>query len=208
MSLKRIVCFGDSITQGTGMPDADRWPGRLAFLLEKKAGDPDRCEVYNRGVGGDTTALALDRIQRDVLPLLPATVLIEFGINDSYVYPGRRTSRVGVFDYEQNLKEIVRLVRDSAGVPVLIVNHPLTRRKDVHRQGNGLAIGKNLEPYNRIVRRVAKQTGTRSIDLPQDLKKRRIGVEASCSEDGVHLSPEGSRFYAEIVFEKLIPCRH
>ena len=92
MKKKRIICFGDSITQCQGFAEADRWTARLAFLLEKKL--PGQWEVYNRGVGGNTTAMALDRFQTDVLPLLPGFVIIEFGINDAYVLPWCRTPRV------------------------------------------------------------------------------------------------------------------
>ena len=106
--MKNIVCFGDSITQGQGLAENHRWTARLAFLLEERF--PGRFDVFNKGVGGNTTALALDRIQTDVLPLLPAIVLIEFGINDAYVYPWCRTPRVGLKDFRANLEEIIRQV--------------------------------------------------------------------------------------------------
>ena len=82
---RRVICFGDSITHAQDCAEADRWTTQLAFQLEQAS--PGRFEVFNRGIGGNTTALGLDRIQNDVISLLPGLVLIEFGINDSYVFP-------------------------------------------------------------------------------------------------------------------------
>jgi lysophospholipase L1-like esterase len=119
---QNLICFGDSITQGAGLAENHRWTARLAFLLEERF--PERFDVFNRGVGGNTTAMALDRIQADVVPLLPAIVLIEFGINDAYVYPWCKTPRVGLKDFRRNLEEIIRQVLSSGGHPRLIINHP------------------------------------------------------------------------------------
>jgi len=202
MKKERIICFGDSITQGQGYAEADRWTARLAFLLEEKM--PGRWEVFNRGTGGNTTAFALDRIQTDVLPLLPGLVLIEFGINDAYVLPWCRTSRVGLIDYRKNLGDMIRQIRVAKGKPLLIVNHPVTLRKNLHRQGNGSSIGKQLIPYNRTVRRLAKQREVQCLDLPELLKRRKVSAKTFLSEDGVHLSAEGNRVYANILFEQVI----
>ena len=93
-SHRRIVCFGDSITHAQACAEAHRWTTQLAFQLEKAS--PGGFEVFNRKIGGNTTELALDRIQNDVIPLLPGLVLIEFGINDSYVFPWARILRVAL----------------------------------------------------------------------------------------------------------------
>ncbi len=199
MNKTTVVCFGDSITMCAAEAEADRWTARLAFLLERHF--PGKYDVFNRGIGGNTTALALDRIVTDVLALKPAMVLVEFGINDAYVYPWCRSPRVGLADYRRNLGEIVRLVRATKALPVLIVNHPLTLCGHLHSQGNGAAIGKNLEPYHEAVREIACTEGVPSIDLPRIMAEENLPPESLHSSDGVHLSPHGNRVYAELVFE-------
>ena len=199
--MKNIICFGDSITQCQGSPEAGRWTARLAFLLEQRF--PGKFDVYNRGLGGNTTALALDRIQQDVTPQLPAIVFIEFGINDSYVYPWCQTPRTSLNDFRKNLEQIVRLVKTGGGEPYLIVNHPVTLRTDLHPQGNGESIGRNLQPYNQAIRRLAKAHRAACIDLPRLLKKSTSDPSALCSEDGVHLSPQGNRTYADCLAESI-----
>jgi lysophospholipase L1-like esterase len=69
-----IVCFGDSLTAGTGAPSGMSYPEQLERLL----GEP----VINAGRPGDTTASALARLDDDVLALRPRLVLITLGGND------------------------------------------------------------------------------------------------------------------------------
>ncbi|MFE9204270.1 SGNH/GDSL hydrolase family protein [Micromonospora sp. NPDC007230] len=89
-----MVCFGDSITDGTGStPDADRrWPDRLAARM--LAGPPEeRFGLLNAGIGGNRLLLdagnpgqgvnALARLERDVLARTGVcTVVVLEGIND------------------------------------------------------------------------------------------------------------------------------
>jgi lysophospholipase L1-like esterase len=88
-----IVCFGDSITDGTGSTvDAhDRWHDVLARrLLELPAAQ--RKAVVNEGIGGNTIThttppgtgpAAIDRLDRDVLERAGVTHVIFFeGTND------------------------------------------------------------------------------------------------------------------------------
>ncbi|MFA6959448.1 MAG: SGNH/GDSL hydrolase family protein [Opitutaceae bacterium] len=201
MNKTRIVCYGDSITQGAGLAEADRWTARLAFDLEQR--EPDRFSVYNRGVGGNTTALALDRFNADLAPLLPALVLIEFGINDAYVYPWSRRPRVSLAEYVRNLHEIVRAVQAAAAMPILIINHPLTLLRKLHPQGNGKSLRENLAPYSTATRRLATRHKIHLIDLPALVRRERIRPATLLASDGVHLSDEGNRVYARLVVSSL-----
>jgi len=69
-----IICFGDSLTYGTGAGKGMDYPSQLSKLI----GRP----VLNAGVPGDTTARALKRLARDVLSKKPDMVLITLGGND------------------------------------------------------------------------------------------------------------------------------
>jgi lysophospholipase L1-like esterase len=88
---RAIVCFGDSITDGTASTlDADaRWPNHLAERLAA-AGRLDRLAVLNQGLDGNRLATgrgrgaaALARFDRDVLAFPNVGhVVILLGIND------------------------------------------------------------------------------------------------------------------------------
>jgi len=78
----KIVCFGNSLTEGygagTGDPPIDKNKSYPYYLSEKV-----NVPVINLGVNGETTAQAVKRVGK-VLSHNPAVVFIEFGANDLF----------------------------------------------------------------------------------------------------------------------------
>jgi lysophospholipase L1-like esterase len=137
-----IVCFGDSLTYGTGAPPGRDYPSQLSKMIARP--------VINAGVPGDTTAEALRRLERDVLDLSPAVVLVTLGGNDL-------KNGVAVETAHRNLKRIVTAIQ-SRGARVIIggLNFPLSDRG-----------------YGRMYRRLAEETGAMLIPhVLQDIMGR------------------------------------
>jgi lysophospholipase L1-like esterase len=116
-----IVCFGDSITDGTAstMNGDDRWPNVLSRRL---AAAGHRAAVINAGIGGNQVAGPSDyspqkpfpggpsagaRIERDVLSLsgVSAVIWLE-GINDF-----SRNGNASAETVQARMREIVSLMR-------------------------------------------------------------------------------------------------
>jgi len=184
--MERIICFGDSITACSSLPDSHRWVSHLQAALDAAA--PGHFQVFNRGVGGDTTYDGLKRFDSAVLPLLPGWVLIEFGFNDASVSPGRRSARVPLPAYREFLEDILRLVRKQGGRPILIGNHPIRKDRPTP-QGNRRSYWRNGAPYRPVVHELAKKTRTPLIDLEAALST--VPLEELVTEDGLHLSASG-----------------
>lgn len=70
----KIVCLGDSLTYGYGVPQKDGWVSRTAEATGHT--------LVNMGVSGDTTGGMLARFARDVLAQRPRRVLLMGGAND------------------------------------------------------------------------------------------------------------------------------
>lgn len=70
----KIVCYGDSLTEGSDVDKAYTWPS----LLENKLSIP----VVNHGIGGDTTGGMLSRFSFQVLQESPKFVILMGGTND------------------------------------------------------------------------------------------------------------------------------
>jgi lysophospholipase L1-like esterase len=100
-----IVAFGDSLTAGYQVADADSYPAQLAQLVGR--------EVLNRGVSGDSTADGLARLDRDVLSENPRVVLLSLGANDML----RRQPIEQTF---ANLRRIVDRIQARGALVVLI----------------------------------------------------------------------------------------
>lgn len=104
LSVSRIVCFGDSLTFGTGAPEGRDYPS----VLEELTG----VEVINAGVPGNTTEDALKRVDEDVLDYEPDVVLITLGGNDLKNRIGESTARA-------NLTTIIQLIQASGAMVIL-----------------------------------------------------------------------------------------
>jgi len=104
LSGENIICFGDSLTFGTGAPRDKSYPAQLAKLI----GHP----VINSGIPGDTTARALQRLERDVLSKSPRIVLITLGGNDLKNGVGKKVAF-------KNLAEIVEAIQTKGGLVVM-----------------------------------------------------------------------------------------
>lgn len=98
-----IICFGDSLTFGTGAPRDKSYPAQLAEMI----GQP----VINSGIPGDTTDRALRRLERDVLSKSPRIVLITLGGNDLKNGVDKKTAF-------KNLKDIVDTIQARGALVV------------------------------------------------------------------------------------------
>ena len=76
-----IVAFGDSITKGGNVESHEQFTSIAEKELTQAIGK--QIKIINAGVNADITALALQRIERDVLAHKPDFVTVMFGVNDA-----------------------------------------------------------------------------------------------------------------------------
>lgn len=100
-----IIAFGDSLTAGYGATAGEDYPSRMAAIL----GRP----ILNAGVSGDTTDMALARIDADVLARDPRIVIVGLGGNDFL-------RGVPIEATEANLRSIIRKIEGGGAMVVLI----------------------------------------------------------------------------------------
>ena len=99
-----IICFGDSLTYGTGSTPGKNYPAQLSLLISKP--------VINAGIPGDTTATALSRLEEDVLTQSPRIVIITLGGNDL-------KNRVPKETAFSNLKKIIESIQHQGALVVV-----------------------------------------------------------------------------------------
>ena len=71
---QKIVCMGDSLTEGYRIKFDSNWPALLEKTMDHK--------FINSGISGDTTAGMLARFQQMVIAHKPDYVIIMGGVND------------------------------------------------------------------------------------------------------------------------------
>ena len=104
-----IVCFGDSLTYGTGATRDNAYPAQLSRLIGR--------EVINAGVPGETTAAALRRVE-EIIPLKPGVVMITLGGNDL-------KNGVNRGEAFRNLEQIIRKFQSGRRTDGLAAYGPL-----------------------------------------------------------------------------------
>lgn len=192
-----IHCLGDSITECQGLPENGRW---TALLQQQMDGlQSGRYAVYNHGVGGDTSAMGLERMRKETIG--KGITFIQFGLNDCSCRGFSVKNRVGLVEYVDNLRAMAAIVRLRGGQPVLIANHLLEYANEI-RQNDGQLYSEKVRIYNDAVRSVATEMDTPLIDMevyfraPEQLQQK-------LRADGLHLNIAGNRVYAARVFEFL-----
>lgn len=109
MSRITLAAFGDSLTEGYGLPAYSSFPAQLERKLLEEGYN---VEINNFGLSGDTSADGLLRLA-DVIESGPDAVYVEFGANDCFQ----------LLDPEQlkaNISSMIEAFQD-AGIPVLLL---------------------------------------------------------------------------------------
>lgn len=122
-----IVAFGDSITMGATAngvfePEAV-YHNVFKGLLEERF-KRVTFSVVNSGIGGDSAARSLKRIDRDVVRYQPDLVIVAFGANDLGASP------VAAKLYEDSLRQIIKLIRDQTPADIVLLTPSFMASRD------------------------------------------------------------------------------
>ncbi len=101
---ENIICFGDSLTYGTGSKKGMDFPSQLSRMISR--------EIINAGIPGDTTQTALKRLDGDVLSNDPKIVFITLGGNDILRMMPKETAY-------QNLKSIIDQIQAEGALVII-----------------------------------------------------------------------------------------
>lgn len=165
----RILAFGDSLTQGYGLPPGDDFPARLEHALQAKGLN---VSIINAGVSGDTSAGGLARLDWSLGDPAhqPDAAILELGAND-----GLRGLPVN--DMQKNLDAMLARFK-SRGIPVLFAG-----MKSPRNYGDAYA-----RQFDAVYPQLAKKYGVLFYPFFLD------GVVLNTSllqADGLHPNPAG-----------------
>ena len=120
----RIVAVGSSSTQGTGASSPSKaYPAQLDAILEQRFPGA-KIEVINKGIGGETAAGTVARLDRDVLSFRPDLVIWQLGTNDALRNVDPKT-------FGTEVVEGIRRVRESGADLLLLEPESLPRRRRI-----------------------------------------------------------------------------
>lgn len=172
-----LVCYGDSITAGYGLPSGQSFPDALQRDLLSRG---YHYKVSNQGTSGATTKDAVASL-RTILLLHPEIVIVEFGGNDGLRgLPPAETRR--------NLDQVLTAL-ENAHIKILLA---------------GITLPPNygqeyIQPFEQVFRDLAAKHRTAFVPM---LYKDLIHVPGTIQPDGIHPTAKG----AEIIARTLLPA--
>ncbi|MFQ5791678.1 MAG: SGNH/GDSL hydrolase family protein, partial [Acidobacteriota bacterium] len=190
--IKRILCFGDSLTYGTTLRAADGlsmlspvegYVPKLGRLLAQEYGED--IELINSGIGAENTTEGLERLGGEVRRYDPDLVLllegaVDIGSNNP-PYPKIR----------RNLADMMRVVLGRDSVVIIGTVPPF------HPDGFRISGIDNVPALNGIIRQEAKKQG-----VPVADHEKAFGDDPGLQgPDGVHPNDNGYEVMAEAVLE-------
>lgn len=195
-SKKRVVFFGDSITQAAVQPGG--YIDVLNKTLEQR-GKANKYELIGAGISGNKVPDLQKRLERDVLAKKPDFVFIYIGINDvwHFTHPNTNGQGTPIEKFESGLTDVINQIKKS-GAGVIVCTPSVIGEK--HDGSN--AQDKMLDDYAAVSRKVARSTGSQLCDLrkafTEHLKKNNTANQEKniLTTDGVHLNKEGNAFVA------------
>lgn len=99
----KICIFGDSIVYGAGVDVAENWAALLRRDIQAKEEWPD---IYNLGIGAETSAMLLKRLDIELTARKPGMIIFGIGTNDSlFRTRGRETTDQ---QFVENIQELIR----------------------------------------------------------------------------------------------------
>ena len=173
---RRTVFLGDSITDGNTYSCLVR--DALA-----DAGLPPMAAI-NAGIGGNTAAEMLTRLDRDVLVHNPTLVTFSSAGNDS-------ARGVTPEAYDEAVKQII-VCMEQAGVPLILLTPVIVRPR-----GAGRTPG-----YDEALRRLSAVHGLRLADVGARMREGEAAGQAQFAPDG-HPNYTGQRTIARAVLDAL-----
>lgn len=173
---------------------------------------PLRAQVINAGVGGNSSKNLLERVDTDVIARNPDVVILMIGTNDML----NSNKMISYREYENNLKTLVQKIEPTGAKIVLMAPPPADSVYLFQRHDRKLfkeTPNIKLDSVRHIITKLATEKDLGYIDLYQKFIDRNLpnhntdlfikNERNSGRKDGVHPTPLGYRFIAQVVFEYL-----
>lgn len=191
---KKVVFFGDSITQAGAQPGGYIRLMDSLVALDKKSSD---YELIGAGIGGDKIYDLYLRMEEDVLKKQPDIVVIYVGVNDVW---HKSSSGTGTdFNKFGRFYEAVVAKLQAAGIKVIICTPAVIgERTDHSNPQDG-----DLNFYSQWIRNFAAKKSIPLVDLRSLFMQYNLVNNPENKESGiltrdrVHLTPAGNNLVAK-----------
>jgi lysophospholipase L1-like esterase len=191
---KRVIFFGDSITQAGVQPGG--YITRIGQLATQ-AGSAATFDFVGAGIGGNKIYDLYLRLEDDVLAKTPDVVVIYVGVNDVW---HKRSYGTGTDPdkFVRFYEALIKKIQAKGAKIVLCTPAVIGERTDFSNELDG-----DLNLYSQMIRDLASKNGLPLVDLRKSFleynKQNNAGNKESgiLTSDRVHLNDKGNQLVAE-----------
>jgi len=185
MNKVKIVCIGDSLTEGYGVHESKRWTNLLRDKLD--------IEIINSGISGDTSAGMLARFNEMVIQHKPSHVIIMGGTNDIFlnISDNHILSNILAMTRYARHHEIISII----GIPTPFYN--LSAFPDDEQFIESKDLFKRINIFYQSLKQFILDDEQRVIDFTLNMKAELF------FNDGVHPNEKGHECMSEIAGQSL-----
>jgi len=204
----RVLCFGDSITQGFWSVEGG-WVERLRKhydgLALKDLSNNNQPEIFNLGVSGDTTRNLLERIELETRvrkwPGDSLLAVVAIGTNDDLFEEGKQ--QVEPEEFRDNIHIIIKKLRPLTDSLIFVGNAACDEElttpvfwDDIHYTNE------QMQKYEQIIQEVAAEHGIAFVPVFEKFKQE-LNSGKDLLADGLHPNDAGHQLIFELVRPEL-----
>lgn len=188
----RIVAVGSSSTEGIGASGPARtYPAQLDAILEQRF-PGTRIDVVNKGIGGETAAGTLARLDRDVLSLRPDLVIWQLGTNDAL-------RNVDAKAFGAQAVEGIRRIRES-GADLLLLEPQF-----LPKQANNATYAAYVDAVRALGAAHGLPVFRRSEVMKYWLDAKQFTPSTMLSPDQLHMTDASYHCLAKLMADAIVP---
>jgi lysophospholipase L1-like esterase len=175
-AVKRFLLLGDSRARAWPLP-----ANAATFPLQ----------IINRGMGFDTSAQTLERLEKHVLPLQPEAVLLQVGINDyKYMALAQRSLESIVTEVTQNIEQIVARLIHSGTFVLLSTIFPICFERWQEERHNPQQFAEGIAAANEYLKQMGSLDRVCLFDAAE-LLTMGTALPTQWAVDSLHLNEIG-----------------
>ncbi len=193
--MDRTYCiFGDSVTQASYVKDS--WADLLKPLLETKHSDSS-VNVFNLGIGGNTTTDIVNRFNNEASARLPTDIIFALGVNDSAYLIGDGSAITDEEQFKANLLSLIerahKFTQNITFVGAVLGDDSILKPFPGSSKGKSYS-AQRTQKYDNMLKELAENNNCKFIYVLDKLNKEDF-------QDGLHPNEQGHQKMFRVIKE-------
>lgn len=192
-NLKGNICIlGDSIVYGAWDEEKHGYVNRLREALKENNHVEN---VYGLGIPGETTAGLLKRLDIELNPRQPNTIIIAIGINDTIYIKNKNKEAVSQEDFIDNISKIINIAKKHTNnMLILGLTRVIEERTTpILWNDNEMYFNNTIKKYDNMLEEYCKMNNIQYLKMFNVLDDRDI------CDDGIHPNDNGHEKIYEVI---------